>query len=111
MQVNLNVAESLVAKLGEGFDVIGNVLIDREEERVPRRAPVTVGKAGEGSGVLLDPMLDTLHRDFGRDISPLRLEMIGDAEEHVNRLIVLYRATTSTRLKNIRQHAAIDSAH
>src|SRR5690349_20990103 len=89
--------------------MIGVVLIDGEEERVSRRPAVAVTEAREGFGILLDPMPHALLCDVRRDISPLRLEMIGDAQKQVNRLAGLDFAATA-RLKEVRHDTTIQTA-
>jgi hypothetical protein len=87
MQVDFNLAISLPAQIGEPFDVLWLVLVDRKEERVPRRSAVTVTQAIEQLGITQRPVLHALLGDVWLRLMPLRLEMISDAEQQMHGLV------------------------
>src|SRR5687768_2593139 len=63
----------------------GFVFVDGVEEGVAGRAAVAVAEAAEESGVALDPGPDPLIGGGGVGVAVAGLEVIGDAEEDVDR--------------------------
>jgi hypothetical protein len=65
VQVQLNLAEAGPAEFGQGVEMLGIVLLDREEERVAGRPPLAVAKAAEPSRIVAHPPLDPLAGHLG----------------------------------------------
>jgi hypothetical protein len=76
---------------------------------VARGAAVAVAKAIEQARVLAHPGLEARRSLRGVDLAVLRLEVIGDAQQNVHRLIGTWRAAAARR-QRVRNNPAIQPA-
>ena len=86
VQVQLDLAEAGPAEFGQGVEMLGIVLLDREEERVAGRPPIAVAKAAESRGIVAHPPRDPGTGYFWGNATHPRLEVIRDADQDMNRL-------------------------
>ena len=87
VQMDLDLTVARAAEPGQGVEVLGIVLLDGVEERVARRPSIAVAKLLEPLGIMADPFLDAHPSDFLVDISRLGLEVVGDADQDVDRAV------------------------
>src|SRR6185437_7547380 len=109
MQVNLDFAESLAAQVRQRIEILCFVFLNRIEERMPRRAAVTVAKAGELARIILDPALNAGAADLhGRPVLP-RLIVIGETQQYMH-LFTGSRPAPARSLQQIGHEPAIHGA-
>src|SRR5437870_13685531 len=89
--------------------MLGVVLLKWKKKCVARRAPVAVLQGGEKSGVLTQPILNSIPGYLARYRPVVGLKVIGDTQKHVNRLMRLKRPS-SMYLKSVTDHPAADIA-
>jgi hypothetical protein len=106
MEVNFDLAEARPAKFGERFQVAWFVFLGGIKKRVLGRSAVAVAKPGEESRIGLDPVIHPSGGDVGGSVAPLGLEVIGDAEQNVDRF-PRPRRTTSRGIAKIIKEATV----
>ena len=108
VQVQLDLAEAGPAEFGQSVEMLGIVLLDREEERVAGRPPVAVAKIREPHRIVVHPPLDPLAGHLEGNAASPRLEMIDDADQDMDRLARTGRPPTG--LEQIGYDPAVHAA-
>ena len=98
-------AQGAVKETSQSFHMFSIVFLDRKKEGLAGISTITVSKAAKLGWVFANPLINPGTCYVRRDTPFLKVEMIGDADNNVNRQT--WRGSLPTFVKQIRDDPAI----